>query len=193
MSLNTCVKGTLLALTLTGSAHAATSLQDLTGALEKQVQTSAQPAAADTMDYTSEISSLLGQVTSNLNVSEEQAEGGLASVFNYVKNNVSADDFGSIASSIPGLEGLMSAVPATSDSSSQSTASALSGLMDKAAEYSSSVKSVNDIKKQFEALGLTPDMISQFASQISTWLDTEDKQETQSVFESSLSGLLSGQ
>ncbi|MBU3021213.1 DUF2780 domain-containing protein [Aestuariibacter sp. A3R04] len=191
MSLSTCIKGAFLAFTLAGSAQATTSLQDIAGAMGKKGQTTAQPTASDTVDYSSEISSLLGQVTSNLNVSEKQAEGGLASVFNYVKNNVSTDDFGNIANSIPGLDGLLSAVPSASGSSGQSTANTLSGLMDKASEYSSSVKSVNDIKKQFEALGLTPDMIGQFVSQISTWLNKEDKPETQSLFESGMEGLLS--
>jgi hypothetical protein len=46
-------------------------------------------------------------------------------------------------------------------------------LMDKAANYNDSLKAVNELKKQFEALGLKPEMIMQVVNSTKTYLDTD--------------------
>ena len=109
---------------------------------------------------------------------------------NYVQSNLSNGEYSQLAKNIPGLDGLLDDVPALSDSSAPNSSSSLSGLLNKASEYSSTVKSVNDLKQQFEALGLSTDMIASFVSQISTYLNVNADSETQALFKSGLDNLL---
>ena len=76
------------------------------------------------------------------------------------------------------------------DVSKLSSAGGLGGLLDKAAEYSDSLKSINDVKKQFEALGLKPEMISSFVSSAQGYLDSEEGQSAKKVLTDGLGKLL---
>ncbi|WP_438865104.1 DUF2780 domain-containing protein [Neptunicella sp.] len=128
-----------------------------------------QDTAAVEQNAATSINGLLGTLTSSLGITHEQAEGGLASIMNYVKGNVTASDFSQIGESLPGLSSIMKAVPEVDNLAS---GNGLSGLMDKVGSYSDSLKGANEVKKQFESLGLSPDMISQFVSQIQNYLNT---------------------
>ena len=137
-----------------------------------------------------DLASLVSSVAGNLNVSENQSEGGIASIMNYVQGNLSGADYAQLASSIPGIDSLLEDVPYLSGNSAASSSSSLSGLLNKASEYSSTLKSVNDLKKQFEALGLSTDMIASFVTQISSYLNVNADEETQALFKSGLDNLL---
>ena len=63
----------------------------------------------------------------------------------------------------------------------------MSGLLNKASEYSSSLSSINALKQQFEALGLDTDMISSFVSQINAYLSGD--KDTQALLQSGLGNL----
>ncbi len=160
------------------------SLKNLVGLGETKEQsvnsnTSAMPSAEG----------LVGMLTSALNVNTDQASGGMGAILNYVKNNVSAEQFSQLAKSLPGAEGLVSQMPDISKLTSGSSDS-LSGLLDKAAEYSDSLKSINDVKKQFEALGLKPEMISNFISSAQSYLNTEQGQKAKKMLTDGLGMLL---
>jgi hypothetical protein len=137
-----------------------------------------------------DLSSLVATVSDTLNVSETQSEGGIASIMNYVQGNLSSGDYAELANSIPGIDGLLENVPSLSSDKAASSSSSLSGLLNKASEYSSTLKSVNDLKQQFEALGLSTDMIASFATQISSYLNVNADEETQALFKSGLDNLL---
>ena len=128
---------------------------------------------------------LLSVLTSNLNISEEQAKGGLGSIMQYAKQNANAETFSALSEQIPGLESLLSAVPDISNVQQDG----ISGLLTKAAEHSESLKAINDVKQQFEALGLSPDMIVSFIKQASVYLDTEQGQQAKALLSKALSGL----
>ena len=147
-----------------------------------------QMVAAPTMPNTD---GLVDMLTSSLDVNADQASGGMGAIFNYVKNNVSVEQFSQLAKSIPGVEGLMGQMPDISKLDSSSDASAgLGGLLEKASQYSDSLKSINDVKKQFEALGLKPEMISDFISTAQSYLDTEQGQQAKQVLSDGLGKLL---
>ena len=133
-----------------------------------------QPKAATSLTAADMVSKL----TDTLSINKEQAIGGLGSIFNYVKNNVSPEKFSQLSQSLPGIEGLVKQMP---DVSKLSSNEGLGGLLDKAAEYSDSVKSINDVKKQFEALGLKPEMISDFIESAQSYLNTEQGQKAKQV------------
>ena len=185
---------TVLALTFfTTCANA--NIDQLKGLLggkkaESTVTSSSLTEMATSAASNIDLASLVSSVAGNLNVSENQSEGGIASIMNYVQGNLSGADYAQLASSIPGIFSLLEDVPSLSGNSAASSSSSLSGLLNKASEYSSTLKSVNDLKQQFEALGLSTDMIASFVTQISSYLNVNADEETQALFKSGLDNLL---
>jgi hypothetical protein len=158
------------------------SLKNLVGLGETKEQS--VDANASAMPSTD---GLVDMLTGSLDVNSDQASGGMGAIFNYVKNNVSTEQFSQLAKSLPGVEGLVGQMP---DVSKLSSSEGLGGLLDKASEYSDSLKSINDVKKQFEALGLKPEMISSFVSSAQSYLDTEQGQQAKQVLTDGLGKLL---
>jgi len=185
---------TVLALTFfTTCANA--NIDQLKGLLggkkaESTVTSSSLTEMATSAASNIDLASLVSSVAGNLNVSENQSEGGIASIMNYVQGNLSGAEYAQLASSIPGIDSLLEDVPSLSGNSAASSSSSLSGLLNKASEYSSTLKSVNDLKQQFEALGLSTDMIASFVTQISSYLNVNADEETQALFKSGLDNLL---
>ena len=185
---------TVLALTFfTTCANA--NIDQLKGLLggkkaESTVTSSSLTEMATSAASNIDLASLVSSVAGNLNVSENQSEGGIASIMNYVQGNLSGADYAQLASSIPGIDSLLEDVPSLSGNSAAGSSSSLSGLLNKASEYSSTLKSVNDLKQQFEALGLSTDMIASFVTQISSYLNVNADEETQALFKSGLDNLL---
>lgn len=185
---------TVLALTFfTTCANA--NIDQLKGLLggkkaESTVTSSSLTEMATSAASNIDLASLVSSVAGNLNVTENQSEGGIASIMNYVEGNLSGADYAQLANSIPGIDALLEDVPSLSGNSAASSSSSLSGLLNKASEYSSTIKSVNDLKQQFEALGLSTDMIASFVTQISSYLNVNADEETQALFKSGLDNLL---
>ncbi|MEC8965155.1 MAG: DUF2780 domain-containing protein [Pseudomonadota bacterium] len=185
---------TVLALTFFNTCANA-NIDQLKGLLggkkaESTVTSSSLTEMATSAASNIDLASLVSSVAGNLNVSENQSEGGIASIMNYVQGNLSGADYAQLASSIPGIDALLEDVPSLSGNSAASSSSSLSGLLNKASEYSSTLKSVNDLKQQFEALGLSTDMIASFVTQISSYLNVNADEETQALFKSGLDNLL---
>jgi hypothetical protein len=80
----------------------------------------------------------------------------------------------------------MGAVPDISEMTSES---GYSGLLDKAANYNDSLKAVNELKKQFEALGLKPEMIMQVVNSAKAYLNTAEGQKIKQQLMQGLSTL----
>lgn len=158
------------------------SVKSFLGFADKQSQPQEQKEQQAAIDLDG-----LMQSMQSLGVTEDQIEGGLAAIFNFVKNHTSQDDFKQLTDTLPGSEALLASVP---DISELKSSSGLSGLLDKASEYSDSVKAVNDLKKQFEALNLSPDMIAEYGNKIKQYLDTPAGAEAKKVLEGSLTKLL---
>lgn len=56
-------------------------------------------------------SELVGALTQQLGVTEQQATGGAGAIFGLAKSQLSPDHFGQVASVVPGMEGLLHAAP----------------------------------------------------------------------------------
>ena len=151
----------LPALAFTPQSHAEGWLNSIKSMFGMEAETPAMPNVAD----------MISSVSESVGIDKSQAEGSLASIFNYAKENVSAEQFSGLSDSFPGLDSLMGAVPDISEVASEG---GLSGLMDKAANYNDSLKAVNELKKQFEALGLKPEMIMQVVNSAKSYLDTDE-------------------
>ena len=128
----------VLALTIfTTNANA--NIDQLKGLLgdkkaDSTVTTSSLTEMATSAASDIDLSSLVGTVSDNLNVSETQSEGGIASIMSYVQGNLSSGDYAELANSIPGIDGLLANVPSLSTDTAASSSSSLSGLLNKASE-----------------------------------------------------------
>ncbi|MGB2740223.1 MAG: DUF2780 domain-containing protein [Cognaticolwellia sp.] len=168
------------------------SLKNLVGLgdeTEQVVKTEVEAEVKAPAVATPSATGLVDMLTSSLDVNADQASGGMGAIFNYVKSNVSMEQFSQLASSVPGVEGLVGQMPDVSNVNSGSS-EGLGGLLNKASEYSDSLKSINQVTKQFEALGLKPEMISSFITTAQTYLDTEQGQQAKQLLTSGLGKLL---
>jgi hypothetical protein len=166
------------ALAFSPQSHAEGWLDSLKSMLGMEVEAE-KPAMPNVSDMISSVSGKLG-------VSDSQASGGLASLFNYAKGNLSTEQFSGLTDSLPGVGDLLNSVPDVSNIASEG---GLGGLMDKAANYSDSLKAVNDVKKQFEALGLKPEMIMQYVNAAKAYLDTDEGKKIKDTLMQGLSKL----
>ena len=169
---------TVFSLTFSTQSNAEGWLDSLKSMLGFGSET--QQAAPNTSD-------MINMLADNLGVNSDQASAGLGSLFNYVKGNISEDQFGQLSDTLPGVGELIGTMP---DISTLEGSEGLSGLMDKAADYNESLKAINDVKKQFESLGLKPDMIMQYIEQAGQYLDTEQGQQAKALMMQGLGGLL---
>jgi hypothetical protein len=149
------------ALAFSPQSHAEGWLDSIKSMLGMEADTAAMPNVED----------MISSVSESVGIDKSQAEGSLASVFNYAKENISAEQFSGLSESLPGLDSLMGEVPDISEMTSEG---GLGGLIDKAANYNESLKAVNELKKQFEALGLSPEMITEVVSSAKAYLDTDE-------------------
>lgn len=101
-------------------------------------------------------SDLVAQLSDQLGISSEQVKGGAGAIFDYAKDNLSADDFATIASGIPGMDGLLGAAP---KADSGSLTGKLGGML---SGDSGSLGGLAGLASSFESLGLDADMVSKF-------------------------------
>lgn len=183
---------TLSALSYSSIAEEASwfdKLKSFVGLGEEKQEQTLEEKEVSTADAMLSANGLIDSLTSSLNVNNEQASGGMGAIFNYVKNNVSADQFTQLAGALPGVDGLISQMPDISQLGSGSS-EGLGGLLDKASEYSDSIKAVNDVKNQFEALGLKPEMINSFVTSAQNYLNTEQGQQAKQIITDGLGKLI---
>ena len=123
---------------------------------------------------TSQTADLLTALTSQLNITPEQAVGGTGAMLGLAKNKLSGNDFSQLSSSVPGLEqlsgnnalGSLGALSGMLGQTGGSKTSGLDGLL-------GNVKSTNDLNTAFSALGMDSGMIGQFAPVILKYLGGE--------------------
>lgn len=175
----------VLTLSVSINANAADWFDSLKGfvglgdATEQVTKSAEQAVEAKKLD----VAGLISSVSEKLNVSSGQAEGGMASLLNYAKANLADADYVELAKSLPGVDSLLSKVPDVSEVKNEG----LGGLLNKASQYSDSLKNINALNQQFEALGLKPEMIAQYISQAQSYLDTEQGQQAKALLMQGLS------
>ncbi|MFZ5958638.1 DUF2780 domain-containing protein [Pseudomonas knackmussii] len=103
---------------------------------------------------TPQTSGLLGALTGQLGVNQEQAVGGTGALLGLAKNKLSGGDYSQLLQQVPGLDKL-------------SGSSALGGLGDLGGASKSllgNVGSMGDVNKAFGAMGMDQSMTGKFAS-----------------------------
>ena len=98
---------------------------------------------------------LVDLLSSQLGVTKDQAEGGAGSIFQLAKQNLTAEDFSSIAKAVPGIDQMIGAAPKVEGSSG--TLGGISSVMG-----SNKLAGMAGLTGSFEKLGLNGDMVSKF-------------------------------
>lgn len=119
----------------------------------------------------SETAGLLSALTSQLNITPEQAIGGTGAMLGLAKNKLSGNEYSQLGNSVPGLEqmsgnnalGSLGALSGMLGQTGGSKTSGLDGLL-------GNVKSTNDLNTAFSALGMDSGMVGQFAPVILKYL-----------------------
>ncbi len=111
-----------------------------------------EPSAAQNVAKAVGGNDLTTLLVNQLGVTENQASGGAGSILSYAKQSLSPKDFSKVASSVPGIDSLLSAAPSVGGGLSSVTG-ALGG---------NSLGGMAAVASQFSSLGLKADMIQQF-------------------------------
>ena len=117
--------------------------------------TGAMDSANSKLAVTGEAKTLVDSLSTDLGVTQQQAAGGAGALLAMAQNNLSGDQFSGITSKVPGLDSL------------------LGGGSGMASSMLGNISSLQGVSKAFSALGLSPDMISQFAPKILGFLGGE--------------------
>jgi len=100
---------------------------------------------------------LLNMLTSQLNVSEQQASGGAGLLFKLAQEKLSGGEFGQIAGAIPGINDLIASAP-----ESGGLAGALGGLASSFGRGGGQLGNLASLVGGFSKLNLDADMIAKF-------------------------------
>ena len=100
---------------------------------------------------------LVGLLTKNLGVTDQQAEGGAGAIFNSAAQQMSAEDFTTISDALPEVDSLMAAAPAADTGSGT-----LGGLSSMLSKGGGGMASLADLAGSFSKLGLSGDMVGKF-------------------------------
>lgn len=132
------------AFDLGGFADSASkAMEDVSGTADS-VQDGARKAA----DMQDNVSSLLGSLTGDLGVTDKQAAGGAGALLALAQNQLPENQFDSVLDKVPGLD----------------------GLIGQSGGIASQMQSLQSVMGAFKSLGLSPDMVMQFAPKILSFL-----------------------
>ncbi|QFU20646.1 DUF2780 domain-containing protein [Shewanella eurypsychrophilus] len=119
-----------------------------------------KPQAAQTQN-----NDLVSSVMTQLGLNQSQAEGGLGSLLSLAQSSLNSNEFGSIASAIPGVDALLSAAPELDNESG------MSGLLAKAGDFGSSLQGGAQVYDAFEKLGISKELAAPMIDIVKGYLD----------------------
>lgn len=151
-------------LSLAASPVFAVSLGDVVAAAAVSGAGSHEDAGAGIAP--AESAALLAQLGGQLQITPEQALGGLTALFGLARNNLPADQFAQLDQAVPGV-GLLT------DPNTQGLLSSLGGLLGQqpgSVLAGQQMNSMTDVSQAFGSLGMESNLISQFAPLILSFL-----------------------
>ncbi len=150
----------------------------------------AQVAQASNTDLVSTAMDLLPAITQNLGVTEQQASGGLGSLFQLAQSTLGEGDFTTLSDAVPNMQDLLGAAPDVAGEATEGSSGLVGNLMNTASQYSDTVKTANTVMQQFDALGLDPAMIPKYVQVINNFLQSSGGQQTVDLFAKGVSAVL---
>lgn len=98
---------------------------------------------------------LVGELTKGLGITPEQAVGGSGALFGLAKSRLKPEEFGKVASAVPGMDGLLAAAPQSPMGGGSALGSVTSALP-------GAIGGLAPVAGAFKSLGLSPEMAAQF-------------------------------
>lgn len=118
---------------------------------------------------------LVGQLTKALSITPVQASGGAGALFGLAKSRLGAADFGKVAESVPGIDGLMKSAPASSATKNVPGLASLGGL-----------GGLGSVAGSFQKLGLSPAMAAKFVPILTKFVESKGGSEVASLLAGAL-------
>ncbi|MCK5122014.1 MAG: DUF2780 domain-containing protein [Methylococcales bacterium] len=128
--------------------------------------------------------SLVDTLVKQLGVTPAQATGGSGALFQVAKSRMTDAAFGELSQSVPGMSGLLAAVPKAQPASA--TGDLLSGLA--AASGNSTLVNAASLVSTFQQLNLSEGMISQFTPIVIDYVRQNGGEITANLLKTALSG-----
>jgi hypothetical protein len=100
---------------------------------------------------------LVQMLTTQLGVSEPQAKGGAGLLFKMAKEKLGSDDFGKVATAVPGVNDLISSAPEPGG-----VTGALGGLASSLGGGAGQLGNLANLASGFKNLNLDPGMVGKF-------------------------------
>lgn len=104
---------------------------------------------------------LIGKLTKELQISDEQAKGGAGALFNYAKENLSSEEFAQVSEAVPDMSGYLNAIPSLGGGKSK-------GIMGQATQ---ALVGMPAVTAAFDKLGLSQDMVGMFTPILVNYVD----------------------
>lgn len=121
---------------------------------------------------------LIQSLTSQLGISEDQAKGGSGLLFKMAKEKLGADEFGKVASAVPGVNDLISAAP-----SSGGLTGALGGLASSLGGGAGQLGNLASLAGGFKNLNLDAGMIGKFVPIVMSFVQSKGGEGVKSILE----------
>ena len=112
---------------------------------------------------------LLQMLTENLGVSQEQAQGGAGLLFKLAKDKLNTSEFQQVADSVPGIEDLVNAAPASGGGLS----GALGGVMSSMGGDAGKLGNLATLASGFSKLDLDSGMVGKFVPIIMSFVQSK--------------------
>jgi hypothetical protein len=130
----------------------------------------------------------MSALATSLNVSDQQAQGGMGALLGLAQSSLPVSDFSTLAELVPNVDGVLAAAPAVESAD----VGALGGLMASAGNYGKAAQGVKTVYEQFSTLGLSAAHIPQYISVATQYFQSEGGQAAVDIFTQGVSAL-SGQ
>jgi hypothetical protein len=131
------------------------------------------------------MSSLTGLVTAQLGVTEQQAQGGLGTLFSVAQSTLDGADFQQLSEHVPEMASLLGAAPEVSERTK-----GISSLVAETGKYGDALKSGNEAYAQFKTLGLDAAQIPQYIEITNQFLKKQGGTDIASLFSKGLDALM---
>lgn len=132
---------------------------------------------------TAQTSDLVGMLTSQLGVSQEQAAGGAGSLFNFAEVQMETADFDVVSSALSEVGDLMGAAPEGEGSGVLGSASSLLG------GSSGGLEDVAGVASAFSDLGMSPNMVNEFVPVILEYAQSAGSEQAMQLLKGAFTAL----
>lgn len=130
-----------------------------------------------------ESSGLVALLVRQLGVTPEQATGGAGAVFASARGQMAPESFASVASAVPGMDGLLAAAPEAGAGAATSRGAAALGAL---AGQGGSVGAAAQLAGSFSSLGMGAGMVAQFVPVCVDYVRQQAGPETAALLQAAL-------